>query len=134
MTRVVAAVIEDGKRGVLICQRPQGQAFAGKWEFPGGKMRAGETPRAALQRELREELGIEARVGSVIHRVRHRYPGMAQTLELNFFSATLRFGQPRNICFARIRWVSRGELPAYDFLEADTRLVAELARGRWRRK
>ena len=62
MIRVVAAIIEQEGR-VLICQRPAGKAFVGKWEFPGGKMRPSETPRQALERELREELGVSARIG-----------------------------------------------------------------------
>jgi mutator protein MutT len=142
MIRVVAAIIEEGESRrlgagrktrprLLICQRSWGQAFGGKWEFPGGKMRPAETPRAALRRELREELGIEVRVGAEVYRVRHRYDGMIQPLELTFFRAALRFGVPRNICFERICWVRRGDLAGYDFLAADRFLVNRLARGLW---
>jgi 8-oxo-dGTP diphosphatase len=56
---VAAAAITDADRRVLIAQRPAGKSMAGLWEFPGGKVEAGETPEAALVRELREELGIE---------------------------------------------------------------------------
>jgi 8-oxo-dGTP diphosphatase len=56
---VVACALIDADGRVLIAQRPAGKAMAGLWEFPGGKMDAGETPEAALIRELREELGIE---------------------------------------------------------------------------
>lgn len=130
MTRVVAAIIERRDR-LLICQRPSGQAFAGQWEFPGGKMRLSETPQAALQRELREELAIEARIGAAVHRVRHRYPGMPRDVEITFFRAQLKFGTPRNIVFKQIRWVRYGDLPAYDFLAADRFLVTQLSRGFW---
>ena len=56
---VAAAALTDVDRRVLIAQRPAGKSMAGLWEFPGGKVEAGETPEAALVRELREELGIE---------------------------------------------------------------------------
>ncbi len=56
---VVAAVLIDARKRVLLAQRPPGKTFAGLWEFPGGKMEPGETPESALARELREELGIE---------------------------------------------------------------------------
>lgn len=55
--QVVAAVLKDGQGRVLVNQRPAGKPWAGYWEFPGGKIEAGETPRAALERELQEELG-----------------------------------------------------------------------------
>lgn len=56
---VAAAALVDADNRVLICKRPEGKQFAGLWEFPGGKVDAGETPEAALRRELTEELGIE---------------------------------------------------------------------------
>ena len=59
MLLVAAAALSDVDGRVLICQRPQGKALAGLWEFPGGKVEAGETPEACLIRELHEELGIE---------------------------------------------------------------------------
>ena len=59
MLWVVAAVLIDGEARVLVQQRPSGKSMAGLWEFPGGKVEPGETPEAALVRELREELGIE---------------------------------------------------------------------------
>ena len=58
---MVACALVDGDRRVLIAQRPAGKALAGLWEFPGGKLEPGETPEAALIRELREELGIETK-------------------------------------------------------------------------
>src|SRR6185437_5225031 len=86
--QVVAAIIEHDGR-LLICQRCVGGPFGLKWEFPGGKMRPGETAEAALARELREELGVEAHIGQLLSRVRHRYSELADAIELTFFAATL---------------------------------------------
>lgn len=127
MIRVVAGIIEQDGR-VLICQRRAGRVFAGKWEFPGGKMRPSETPRAALERELREELGVVAKVGDVVASVRHRYAEIREDVPIYFFIAALE--EPaRNVAFERIAWVRREELPRYDFLAADRRVISRLARG-----
>lgn len=128
MIRVVAAIIEERGR-LLICQRRRGDAFEMKWEFPGGKIRRGETPRAALARELREELGVAACIGREVFRTRHRYAEPQREVEIAFFAATRLFPAPRNIVFERIVWVRRGDLLRYDFLAADRALVARLVRG-----
>jgi 8-oxo-dGTP diphosphatase len=123
---VVAAVIErDGR--VLICQRRRGDRFELKWEFPGGKVKAGETLEEALQRELWEELGVGARIGAEMHRTRHRYPEMERDVELVFFSATVEGEQCANLAFERIVWAERAEMAGYDFLAADRELVGRLA-------
>jgi 8-oxo-dGTP diphosphatase len=124
----VAAIIQHRGR-LLICQRRRGDAFELKWEFPGGKVRRGETPRAALARELREELGIAACIGREILHTRHRYADMASAVDLTFFAATHAFPAPRNIVFERIVWAWPGDLRRYDFLAADRALVARLTRG-----
>ena len=83
MTIVVAALIErDGR--ILICRRREDQSHAGKWEFPGGKVEAGETPGAALQRELAEELGIAEVEAERLVEYDFAYPGKAP-LRLMFF-------------------------------------------------
>lgn len=128
MIRVVAGVLEDRGR-MLICQRRRDAALGGKWEFPGGKILPSETPRAALARELREELGIEARIGEQIWRMRHWYLGAAQPVEVRFLRAQVSRGVPRNLAFARILWARRQDLRRYDFLAGDRTLVARLARG-----
>src|ERR1700675_3548699 len=86
IVEVVAAVIErDGR--ILIGQRKPRGRHPGKWEFPGGKVEPGEEPRAALARELREELGIEARIGQEIERYDFSY-GQGTPLRLIFFRVT----------------------------------------------
>jgi len=70
--QVVAALIADNGR-LLICQRRRDAAFPLKWEFPGGKVKPGEPPEAALRRELEEELGVQAAVGALVFEHTHRY-------------------------------------------------------------
>jgi len=121
---VVAAVIErDGH--VLICQRKRGR-HALKWAFPGGKVEPGETPQEALERELREELAIEARIGDEIHRHDVRY-GDGPLIHLMFYRVTDFSGEPVNMQFARMVWETRKRLPEYDFLEGDLEFVRTLA-------
>ncbi|MBI2681144.1 MAG: (deoxy)nucleoside triphosphate pyrophosphohydrolase [Candidatus Solibacter usitatus] len=127
MQSVVAAVIE--RQGtILICQRKAGQKHALKWEFPGGKVEPGETPVAAIRRELEEELGIRAQIGPEIARYSYAYPGK-EPIQLIFYSVTEFKGQPENWVFERICWEARGRLTAYDFLEGDTDFVRALTSG-----
>ena len=122
---VVAAVIErDGQ--ILIGQRKAGGRHALKWEFPGGKVEPGEGPRAALARELREELGMEAQIGEEIERYDFSYAAQPPT-HLIFFRVTEFAGEPANLDFAQIAWVERQRLPDYDFLEGDVAFVKRLA-------
>lgn len=127
MIRVVAGIIERNGR-VLICQRLPGNIFAGKWEFPGGKMRQSETPRQALERELREELGVRSMIGEPVQIVRHRYAEMSQPVQISFLRATLE-ETPRNLAFERILWAPRTELRRYDFLAADRQAITRLVQG-----
>jgi 8-oxo-dGTP diphosphatase len=128
MIRVVAAILKRRGR-LLICQRRAGQAFPLRWEFPGGKVRPSETPRAALARELREELGVEARIGPVAYRTGHRYAEFDDAIQLVFYLAANPFPAPRNLIFARMAWARPGDLARYDFLPADRLLVTRLMRG-----
>jgi 8-oxo-dGTP diphosphatase len=124
--QVVAAVIVRGKR-VLICQRTEEQAFALQWEFPGGKVEAGEALPAALVRELDEELGISAVVGGEIATARHQYDGLK--VEVHFFLVREFAGEIENRIFREIRWEERGALEAESFLEADREVVLGLKSG-----
>ena len=124
---VVAAVIERAGR-VLICQRKAGQRYAGKWEFPGGKVEPGEEFALALVRELAEELSISATIGEEIVRYRYTYPGRSP-IQLVFFRVVEFDGEPVNRVFEQIRWEEIASLPAYDFLEGDIEFVKSLAAG-----
>ncbi len=128
MKQVVAALIlKDGK--VLVCQRTRHQSMPLKWEFPGGKIEDGEQPRDALRRELEEELGIDARIGEEVARIRHDYKN-GGAVELRFYVVNEYAGEMENRIFRDMRWAKRSELPNYDFLEADRELVKDLATGK----
>jgi len=123
--RVVAAVIErDGQ--ILIGQRKAGGRHGLKWEFPGGKVEPGEEDRAALARELREELEIDAEIGERIEAYDFRY-GDGPVTTLVFFRVTEFTGEPRNLDFERIAWDDPRRLPEYDFLAGDVAFVRRLA-------
>ena len=94
MRTVVAAVIERTDRRLLIGQRRRSDTSAWKWEFPGGKVERGETPEAALARELREELGTTLRKCAPIGRVVHQYAETPEELEIVFFAAAISEEQP----------------------------------------
>lgn len=128
MKRVVAALILKDDQ-ILACQRTRHQPMPLKWEFPGGKIEEGEQPRAALCRELEEELGIEATIGNEVARIVHVYPS-GGAVELRFFEVQNYQGEVENRIFREIRWVNRSDLPALDFLEADRQLVRDLAAGK----
>src|SRR5437867_8853549 len=114
---------------VLVCQRTRHQTMPLKWEFPGGKIEEGEQPRDALRRELDEELGIDARIGEEVARIRHEYKS-GGAVELRFYVVQDFKGKLENRIFRDVRWAKRSELPSYDFLEADLGLVKDLAKGK----
>jgi len=126
--RVVAALIlKNGK--ILVCQRTKHQTMPLKWEFPGGKIEEGEQPQDALRRELEEELGIDATIGDEVARIRHEYRS-GNSVELRFFVVTDFKGELENRIFRDMQWAERRDLPSFDFLEADLRLVSDLATGK----
>src|SRR5476649_1231796 len=124
---VVAGVIrrEDGQ--LLISQRLADDTLGGYWEFPGGKVEPGEELRAALARELREELGVETEIGVEIHRIVHAYPD--RDVRLHFFDVRILAGEPQKLEVADLRWVTTDELMDYQFPEADLPLLRQLRGG-----
>jgi 8-oxo-dGTP diphosphatase len=130
MRTVVAAVIERSDRRLLIGQRRRNDTSPLKWEFPGGKVEAGETPAGALARELKEELGVSLRKLAPIGRVVHKYAETSEELEILFFAATISEGEIVPRSFEETAWVLPKELGDYDFLAANTGLVANLATGK----
>jgi len=126
---VVAALITRYSK-LLVCQRKRNDTHAFKWEFPGGKVERGESHSEALVRELREELGISAAIGSEVYRTRHHYRNLPDDLLLIFFRATIEdTAHLQNFQFERYEWAHPSLLPAYDFLPADKDLVELLACG-----
>ncbi len=128
MKQVVAGLIVRGSE-MLICQRTKYQPMPLQWEFPGGKIEPGEEPRAALERELEEELGIRASIGPEVATITHTYRN-GNGIELHFFLIEAYEGEIENRIFKDIRWAERETLPQFDFLEADKTLVQELAAGK----
>jgi mutator protein MutT len=123
---VVAGIIRNGDR-ILICQRQRADAYGLQWEFPGGKVKGGETLPIALRRELEEELAIQANVGEEVFRLRHHYPD--RYVEVVFFAVANFGGEVRNQVFETMEWAPRAKLPQYNFLEADRELVNRISRG-----
>lgn len=122
---VAAFVMREGK--VLICQRKATGRHPLKWEFPGGKVEPAEDPRRALERELREELGVEAAIGAEMDSYQVGYPDGFRA-RLRFYRVTRFEGEPRNLDFAQILWEHPERLPDYDFLEGDLTFVAKVSR------
>jgi 8-oxo-dGTP diphosphatase len=119
-------ILRDGQ--VLVGQRRKADRHALKWEFPGGKVEAGETPQRALVRELREELNIEAEVGPQLARYEHDYPNGSR-VHLLFFSVHKFEGELKGMVFEQIRWTPLASLPELDFLEGDWDFIRRLTEG-----
>jgi 8-oxo-dGTP diphosphatase len=124
---VVAALIERSGR-LLIAQRKQTDRHPLKWEFPGGKVESGESPRGALRRELEEELAIRASIGAEITRYEYAYPNRSP-ITLIFYRVTRFQGEIRNVVFNEIRWEVPENMRGYDFLEGDKDFIERLARA-----
>jgi 8-oxo-dGTP diphosphatase len=120
---VAAALYDDGGR-VLIAQRPAGKHMAGRWEFPGGKVSAGESEVRALARELHEELGIEVVAARPFMRLTHAYAD--RDVELSLWLVERYAGEPRPLDRQQLRWVVPAHLGGVDILEADRPFVAAL--------
>jgi 8-oxo-dGTP diphosphatase len=129
-TVIVAAgiMIERGK--VLLSRRKQGTHLAGLWEFPGGKVDAGEDPRAALARELSEELGITTRIGEIVEVTFHRYEDAGKAVLLLFFEAERERGspEPRAIDVAEVGWFAEDALEPSALPPADVAVLAKVRR------
>ena len=123
---VTAGIIIRGQE-ILICQRHRSDPYGLQWEFPGGKVKDGEALEAAIRRELREELGIDATIGEEVYRLRHRYPD--RYVEVIFFRVDSYQGSVINRVFESIEWVPRQDLAGYNFLEADRELVGRISEG-----
>lgn len=123
---VVAVALIDRDGRVLIAQRPEGKAMAGLWEFPGGKVEPGETPEAALIRELEEELGIDTWASCLapLTFVSHRYERFHLLMPL--YACRKWQGVPTAREHAALKWVGVRELAAYPMPPADKPLLAVL--------
>jgi 8-oxo-dGTP diphosphatase len=125
---VVAAVIRDAAGKILLTRRPEGRHMGGLWEFPGGKVEDRESPAAALERELVEELGISVAVGAPLTFAVHSEPGMR--IVLLFYRAVVVRGRPTALEKQEIAWVAPEDLLSYPTPPADAELVELLAAER----
>jgi 8-oxo-dGTP diphosphatase len=124
IVHVVAGVIRDARGRILLARRTEGRDLAGLWEFPGGKREPGETPEAALARELLEELGIDAAVGPRVIAVPHRYPHKRLLLDVRRVSTWK--GTPKGLDGQALAWVPPHKLASYAMPGADRPVVAAL--------
>jgi 8-oxo-dGTP diphosphatase len=122
--RVVAGALFDADGRVLIAQRPAGKHMAGKWEFPGGKIDAGETEIRALTRELEEELGVTVLSAEKLLQLQHDYP--ERRVELNMWKVTAFSGTPCSLDGQALKWVLPADLFKEDILEADLPILDAL--------
>ena len=118
---VAAGILRNAGGQVLITERIDDSPFRGLWEFPGGKIRAGETARIALKRELLEEIGIEVTAVEPLMSLTHEYPD--RTVELEFFDVTHWQGEPAGLDGQSLRWIDVADLRADELLPADAPIV-----------
>ena len=121
---VMAGALLDGSGRVLIAQRPPGKHMAGGWEFPGGKLEPGEARWHGLQRELREELGVEAISGRPVIAYDHQYP--TRLTHLDLWLVTEYRGEPRSMEGQPLQWMAIEGLKEAGLLEADWPMIAAL--------
>jgi 8-oxo-dGTP diphosphatase len=124
MKVVMAAVVEkDGK--YMICRRGPGRRLEGVWEFPGGKLEAGETPEQGLVRELREELKIETEIGTILDA---QLESEFHEFIILYYKAQIISGEPALTEHSEIRYVLPCELKEYEFSTADAKAAERLAK------
>jgi 8-oxo-dGTP diphosphatase len=117
---VVAAVIREGN-AIFATQRGYGE-FEGMWEFPGGKIEAGETPEVALMREIREELNVEISVGNLLTTIRYDYPSFL--LLMHCYWCQITKGTPQLLEHKSAQWLTESELTSVAWLPADIEVVS----------
>ncbi|HET7752730.1 MAG TPA: (deoxy)nucleoside triphosphate pyrophosphohydrolase [Anaeromyxobacteraceae bacterium] len=124
--QVVAAVVRRGGR-ILVTRRPPGGPLGGLWEFPGGKVEAGETEPEALRREIVEELGCDVAVGRLLFRHSHDYPHIH--VDLAFYACEMDdAAEPRCLGVAELAWAEPDRLSAFAFCPADVAVLERVAR------
>ena len=120
--RVVAAVIRDENK-IFATARGYGE-FKGQWEFPGGKIEAGETPQEALAREIREELATEIKVGDLIYTIEYDYPNFH--LSMDCFWADIKSGELTLLEAEDAKWLTKDTLRSVQWLPADLELIDKI--------
>lgn len=127
-TPVVAGILCNSRRQVLITDRSRARTMQHLWEFPGGKVEMGESASTALARELAEELGIETLEFDHLATIDHEYPELR--VSIDFFVVSAWTGTPAGLEGQALRWVNADELDARLLLPADKPIIAALAAQR----
>jgi len=124
ITAVVAGIIKhDGQ--YLITKRFEDSHLGGMWEFPGGKIMKGENDISALRRELKEEIGIDCRVGKLVYETSYHYPDIS--INIRFYNCDLLSGAPKPLECAAVKWVKSSDLMQYEFPPSDIKLIEALS-------
>ena len=124
MIHVAAAIIKNEQDQILICQRSPDGDLPLMWEFPGGKVEAGESPEHCAVRELMEELNIEIDITQFFGETIYSYP--TKDIRLSFYLANIIRGQIKAQVHQQIAWVNKDQLDQYDFAPADVDVVEKL--------
>ena len=121
----VAEPIETVKDNlILVGQRPENHTLAGLWEFPGGKIEANESPEGALERELKEELGIEAEIGDIVFAGTHSYGDTG--ILLLFYIVKYWKGEPKPFYHRELKWVQLKDLQDLDIPGANRKVLPHI--------
>lgn len=123
---VVTALIKKESK-VLLGLRPEGNSLPGQWEFPGGKLEVGETPKEALRRELHEELGIDAEIGDIKLAYSHHFGDKG--ILLLFFEVNFWKGEPKNLHHTTLEWVHPDEIAARQIPETNRQMLDEILKA-----
>ncbi|MGA0854164.1 MAG: (deoxy)nucleoside triphosphate pyrophosphohydrolase [Luteolibacter sp.] len=124
MIEVVCGIIRDELGRVLVGLRPEGKHLGGLWEFPGGKVDPGESAEEALARELREELGIDVKVGEALDTVRWRYE--SAEIRLRPHLCEILGGVIEAMSHERVDWFAFGDLRGLDWAPADVPILSQI--------
>ena len=122
-------VVADSQGRLLIGERPQGKAYAGQWEFPGGKVEPGEAVFEALVGEFREELNLQVEAAHALCSCVHAYPD--REVELHFWQVTDYRGEARGVEGQNLRWVHSDDLASVNFLEGNRALLEKICALVW---
>lgn len=125
MIPVACAIIQDDHGRLLIARRPEGKCLAGFWEFPGGKLEAGESPAEALCRELREELRIETEITDILEAVEHDYEEFS--VRLIPCIAKILAGKPEPTEHTEIAWLQPDQIDLNTMAPADVPILRQIA-------
>lgn len=125
MIPVACAIIQDDHGRLLIARRPEGKCLAGFWEFPGGKLEAGESPAEALCRELREELRIETEITDMLEEVEHDYEEFS--VRLIPCIAKILAGKPEPTEHTEIAWLQPDQIDLNTMAPADVPILRQIA-------